>query len=164
MKLTDAICVFTTSISTNMCSITAILNNQGTPEEMRSTALQISKLQRHRGPDWSGVYQNDSAVLVHERLAIVDVTSGAQPLIDPEHQTALAVNGEIYNHKNIRKSTANYPYQTGSDCVYAKPSRRVTRSGGTHHAFQSSFRRRNGFMIRESHRSGCRPRARLAPD
>ena len=116
MKLTDAICVFTTSISTNMCSITAILNDQGTPEQMRSNALQISKLQRHRGPDWSGVYQNDSAVLVHERLAIVDVTSGSQPLIDPEHQTALAVNGEIYNHKNIRKSTANYPYQTGSDC------------------------------------------------
>ena len=116
MKLTHAICVFTTSISTNMCSITAILHDQGTPEEMRSNALQVSKLQRHRGPDWSGVYQNDSAVLVHERLAIVDVTSGAQPLIDPEHQTALAVNGEIYNHKNIRKSTANYPYQTGSDC------------------------------------------------
>lgn len=99
-----------------MCSITAILNATGSAEQLRSVALDVSKLQRHRGPDWSGVYQSDHAVLVHERLAIVDVTSGSQPLIDPEYQTALAVNGEIYNHKNIRQSTSSYPYQTGSDC------------------------------------------------
>jgi len=79
-------------------------------------ALAISKRQRHRGPDWSGVYQEQNALLAHERLAIVDVTSGAQPLIDPGTGTALAVNGEIYNHQLLRKSTPDFPYQTGSDC------------------------------------------------
>ena len=79
-------------------------------------ALAISKRQRHRGPDWSGVYQEQNALLAHERLAIVDVTSGAQPLIDPGTGTALAVNGEIYNHQALRKATSDFPYQTGSDC------------------------------------------------
>jgi len=99
-----------------MCSITALLNLRNSSETHRSLALTVSKLQRHRGPDWSGVYQHAHAILAHERLAIVDVSSGAQPLIDPEHQTALAVNGEIYNHKDVRQKTASYPYQTGSDC------------------------------------------------
>ena len=89
----------------NMCSITAILNADAPADELRATALAISKRQRHRGPDWSGVFQHERAVLAHERLAIVDVTSGAQPLLDPETGTALAVNGEIYNHKHA--SSAN---------------------------------------------------------
>ena len=99
-----------------MCSITALLNLRNSSEAHRSLALTVSKLQRHRGPDWSGVYQHAHAILAHERLAIVDVSSGSQPLIDPEHQTALAVNGEIYNHKDVRQKRASYPYQTGSDC------------------------------------------------
>jgi len=99
-----------------MCSITAILNGSANGEELRSMALAISKRQRHRGPDWSGVYQDLNALLAHERLAIVDVTSGAQPLIDPNTGTALAVNGEIYNHHALRKATSDFPYQTGSDC------------------------------------------------
>lgn len=99
-----------------MCSITAILNNHDDREDLRSIALEVSKRQRHRGPDWSGVFQTDGAVLAHERLAIVDVTSGAQPLIDPETGSALAVNGEIYNHQKLRAQTASFPYQTGSDC------------------------------------------------
>ena len=100
----------------NMCSITAILNADAPADELRATALAISKRQRHRGPDWSGVFQHERAVLAHERLAIVDVTSGAQPLLDPETGTALAVNGEIYNHKQLRAQTTSFPYQTGSDC------------------------------------------------
>ncbi|MGB1944070.1 MAG: asparagine synthase-related protein, partial [Flavobacteriales bacterium] len=99
-----------------MCSITAILNADAPADELRATALAISKRQRHRGPDWSGVFQHERAVLAHERLAIVDVTSGAQPLLDPETGTALAVNGEIYNHKQLRAQTTSFPYQTGSDC------------------------------------------------
>jgi asparagine synthase (glutamine-hydrolysing) len=99
-----------------MCSITALLNLHTSDDSQRSLALHVSKLQRHRGPDWSGVYQHAHAVLAHERLAIVDVTSGSQPLIDPENGTALAVNGEIYNHRVLRDQTASYPYQTGSDC------------------------------------------------
>jgi asparagine synthase (glutamine-hydrolysing) len=99
-----------------MCSITALLNLQSADGVDRELALNISKKQRHRGPDWSGVYQHDHAILAHERLAIVDVLSGAQPLIDPETGTALAVNGEIYNFKALRKATPDYPYVTGSDC------------------------------------------------
>ncbi|PCJ80147.1 MAG: asparagine synthase B [Bacteroidetes bacterium] len=103
-----------------MCSITALLDleGKGSGGEIRGVALEISKRQRHRGPDWSGVFQHENAVLVHERLAIVDVSSGAQPLIDGETGSALAVNGEIYNHKSLRESTKSggYPYRTGSDC------------------------------------------------
>ena len=99
-----------------MCSITAILSAQSSADDLRAAALSISKRQRHRGPDWSGVFQHERAILAHERLAIVDVSSGAQPLIDKETGTALAVNGEIYNHKKLRAETSAYPYQTGSDC------------------------------------------------
>ena len=99
-----------------MCSITAILKLNGEGAEIRKEALEISKRQRHRGPDWSGVFQHENAVLVHERLAIVDVSSGSQPLIDVETGTALAVNGEIYNHKYLRSISEAFPYKTGSDC------------------------------------------------
>lgn len=99
-----------------MCSITAILNSSSESSNTRSLALDVSKRLRHRGPDWSGVFENELAVLAHERLAIVDVTSGSQPLIDAETGSALAVNGEIYNHQSLRKQTAQFPYQTGSDC------------------------------------------------
>jgi asparagine synthase (glutamine-hydrolysing) len=100
-----------------MCSIAALLNATATDAADRATVLSVSKLQRHRGPDWSGIYQDDRAVIAHERLAIVDVTSGAQPLRDPETGSVLAVNGEIYNHKALRAGeAADFPYQTGSDC------------------------------------------------
>jgi asparagine synthase (glutamine-hydrolysing) len=100
-----------------MCSITALLQAREASEKDRSLALDISKLQRHRGPDWSGVFQCEHGILSHERLAIVDVSSGAQPLIDAETGVALAVNGEVYNHRTLRKDEGlAYPYQTGSDC------------------------------------------------
>lgn len=100
-----------------MCSITALLNTSGTSDLDRALALEVSKLQRHRGPDWSGVFQCEHGVLSHERLAIVDVSSGAQPLIDPHSGVALAVNGEIYNHRKLRNDKElDYSYQTGSDC------------------------------------------------
>ena len=99
-----------------MCSITAILKLNGEGSDLRKEALEISKRQRHRGPDWSGVFQHENALLVHERLAIVDVSSGAQPLIDAETGTALAVNGEIYNHNHLRSKSETFPYKTGSDC------------------------------------------------
>ena len=82
----------------------------------------MSRLQRHRGPDWSGIYDSEHAILVHERLAIVDVESGAQPLVDKERTVVLAVNGEIYNHKEL-ESNLNLPYefQTCSDCEVIIP-------------------------------------------
>jgi asparagine synthase (glutamine-hydrolysing) len=80
-------------------------------------ALALSARQRHRGPDWSGVYADDHAVLAHERLAIVDPESGAQPLRSADGRLALAVNGEIYNHRELQAAlTVPYDFQTASDC------------------------------------------------
>jgi asparagine synthase (glutamine-hydrolysing) len=100
-----------------MCSILAILDVRGDAAPLRARALRLSKLQRHRGPDWSGVFSSDRAVLAHERLAIVDVTHGAQPLLNPAGTHALAVNGEIYNHRELRASLREpFAFQTESDC------------------------------------------------
>ncbi len=100
-----------------MCGIAAILNIETQTPELRQKALQMSKKIRHRGPDWSGIYVGGSAILAHERLSIVDPESGGQPLYSPDHKQVLAVNGEIYNHQDIRKKYANqYNFQTGSDC------------------------------------------------
>ena len=84
---------------------------------MRQKALRMSQKIRHRGPDWSGIYTGGSAILCHERLSIVDPESGKQPLFSPDKKQVLAVNGEIYNHQEIRRRYAGkYQFQTGSDC------------------------------------------------
>ncbi|WP_394495631.1 asparagine synthase B [Shewanella sp. ENK2] len=100
-----------------MCSIFSILDIQSDAKELRQVALEMSKLLRHRGPDWSGVYADDKAILAHERLAIVDVDHGAQPLISEDDNIVLAVNGEIYNHKQLKEELGEkYRYKTNSDC------------------------------------------------
>lgn len=100
-----------------MCGIVGIFNIKRPTEELRQKALAMSKKIRHRGPDWSGIYCGKSAILSHERLSIVDPQSGKQPMYAPDGKQTLAVNGEIYNHREIRKRTADgYDYQTGSDC------------------------------------------------
>ena len=105
-----------------MCSILGLLGLQSDPAQLRASALELSKLQRHRGPDWSGIFSSDQAILVHERLAIVDVVSGAQPLYSPDGRAVLAVNGEIYNHRTLQKElTRPYAFQTASDCEVILP-------------------------------------------
>ncbi|MDD6731909.1 MAG: asparagine synthase B [Bacteroidales bacterium] len=100
-----------------MCGIVAIFNIKEQTPELRQKALMMSKKIRHRGPDWSGIYCGKSAILCHERLSIVDPESGKQPLFAPDHKEVLAVNGEIYNHREIRaKYAGKYDFQTGSDC------------------------------------------------
>lgn len=100
-----------------MCGIAAIFNIQKQTAELRDKALRMSKKLRHRGPDWSGIYVGGNAILAHERLSIVDPESGGQPLFAPDRKQALAVNGEIYNHRNIRSRYQGiYDFQTGSDC------------------------------------------------
>ena len=117
-----------------MCSIAALLNASATDAADRAAVLSVSKMQRHRGPDWSGIYQDDRTVIAHERLAIVDVTSGAQPLRDPQTGAVLAVNGEIYNHKALRAGeAADFPYQTGSDCEVILALYRKHGAGCVHH-------------------------------
>ena len=100
-----------------MCGIVSIFNIQEQTPELRQQALRMSQKIRHRGPDWSGIYCGGSAILAHERLSIVDPESGRQPLFSPDKKQVLAVNGEIYNHQDIRSRFAgHYQYQTGSDC------------------------------------------------
>lgn len=105
-----------------MCSIFCILDIQGDASSLRGQALEQSRLLRHRGPDWSGVYANDNAILVHERLAIVGTENGAQPLYNHNRNHVLAVNGEIYNHKQLEQDVKDiYEFQTGSDCEVILP-------------------------------------------
>ncbi|QDE30939.1 asparagine synthase B [Shewanella polaris] len=100
-----------------MCSIFSILDIKTDASKLRQVALEMSKLLRHRGPDWSGIYADDKAILAHERLSIVDVDHGAQPLISLDGNIVLAVNGEIYNHKLLKAQLGDkYQYQTNSDC------------------------------------------------
>ena len=100
-----------------MCGIVSIFNIKEQTKPLRDKALAMAKKIRHRGPDWSGIYCGRTAILAHERLSIVDPQSGKQPLFSPDHKQILAVNGEIYNHLDIRKRYAGkYQFQTGSDC------------------------------------------------
>ena len=100
-----------------MCGIVAILDVKEQTQALRDKALKMSQKIRHRGPDWSGIYCGSSAILAHERLSIVDPESGGQPLFSPDKKQVLAVNGEIYNHQEIRRCYAGqYEFQTGSDC------------------------------------------------
>ena len=95
----------------------AILDVKAQTKALREKALRMSQKIRHRGPDWSGIYCGGSAILAHERLSIVDPESGGQPLFSPDRKQILAVNGEIYNHQDIRRRfVGQYDFQTGSDC------------------------------------------------
>ncbi|GGE30506.1 asparagine synthase B [Sphingobacterium cellulitidis] len=98
-----------------MCGIVGAFELKQPLESLRPQVLEMSKRIRHRGPDWSGIYSSEKAVLAHERLAIVDPKSGSQPLFSPDGQVVLAVNGEIYNHKELRNSLPNYQFSTFSD-------------------------------------------------
>ena len=102
-----------------MCSILGIFGSQANLDlgMLRREAIVRSQRLRHRGPDWSGVYADASAILVHERLAIVDPEGGSQPLRSADGDLVLAVNGEIYNHRELkREGQKPYQYLTGSDC------------------------------------------------
>ena len=100
-----------------MCSVLAILNLDPAEPPPRERALALSRLQRHRGPDWSGVFAHERAVLAHNRLAIVDVEHGAQPLQNRAGTHILAVNGEIYNHRELEAGLARpFDFRTKSDC------------------------------------------------
>ncbi len=103
----------------------------GLRDELRAQVLEMSKKIRHRGPDWSGVYTGNNAILSHERLSIVDPLSGKQPLISDDGKLILAANGEIYNHKEIRKSfEGKYNFLTGSDCEVILPLYKEYRDSG----------------------------------
>ncbi|MBU3826657.1 MAG: asparagine synthase B [Candidatus Anaerobiospirillum merdipullorum] len=105
-----------------MCSIFGILDIKDHPEALRRTALDMSRRMLHRGPDWEGIYQGEHALIVHERLSIVDPNNGAQPLYNDDKSLVLAANGEIYNHKQLEDElTHSYNFKTGSDCEVLIP-------------------------------------------
>ncbi len=100
-----------------MCGIVCAFDIKQPVQALRPQVLKMSKRIRHRGPDWSGVYSDDKAIMAHERLSIVDPESGKQPLYSKDGKLVLAVNGEIYNHQEIRKQfEGKYEFLTKSDC------------------------------------------------
>ena len=100
-----------------MCGVVGIFEIKGSSEQLRTKALEMSKRIRHRGPDWSGIFVDEHAIIAHERLAIVDPASGRQPLYSKDRNLVLGVNGEIYNHRELRKQLdGKFEFQTQSDC------------------------------------------------
>ena len=100
-----------------MCGIVCAFDLKESPEALRPQLLEMSKKIRHRGPDWSGIYSDKKVIMSHERLAIVDPASGQQPLFSEDKKLVLAANGEIYNHRELRKQfEGTYNFQTASDC------------------------------------------------
>ena len=100
-----------------MCGIVGVFDLKTNAQDLRPTVLAMAKQLRHRGPDWSGIYVSDKAIMAHERLSIVDPASGKQPLYSENGSLILAVNGEIYNHQDLKKKLKNpYSFQTQSDC------------------------------------------------
>jgi len=100
-----------------MCGIVCAFELKQKAETLRPQILEMSKKIRHRGPDWSGIYADEKAILSHERLSIVDPVSGKQPLFSEDKKLVLAANGEIYNHRALRKQfDGKYNFQTESDC------------------------------------------------
>ena len=129
-----------------MCGIVGIFNIQEQTPELRQKALRMSQKIRHRGPDWSGIYTGPTAILCHERLSIVDPESGRQPLFSPDKKQVLAVNGEIYNHKDIRATTKDYQYQTGSDCEVILSLYREWKADPKHPSLVSLLERLSGIF------------------
>lgn len=140
-----------------MCGIVGVFDFKGDPEEMRARATQMAAKIRHRGPDWSGVYADGKAVLAHERLAIVDPESGAQPLIDKITGSVLAVNGEIYNHTIIEKKLKRkHLFQTRSDCevilyLYDEYGSGCVEMLGGIFAFVLYDKRRGSYFVARDH-------------
>ena len=103
-----------------MCGIVCAFETKN-DSLLRSKVLEMAKKIRHRGPDWSGIYSNKSAIIAHERLAIVDPSSGQQPLFSQDNRYVLAANGEIYNHKELSLEFPEYSFATKSDCEVILP-------------------------------------------
>lgn len=70
----------------------------------------------HRGPDGCGVWVDDGIALAHQRLAIIDIVGGAQPMVSSSGRWVLVFNGEIYNFNDLKKgSLKDYRYVNNSD-------------------------------------------------
>ena len=140
-----------------MCGILCAFDLKQSNASIRPQILEMSKKLRHRGPDWSGIYDASNAVLSHERLAIVDPTSGNQPLISPSKKLILAANGEIYNHRALRSTyDSEYQFQTESDCevilaLYEKEGKDFVKKLNGIFAFAIYDQERDEYFIARDH-------------
>jgi asparagine synthase (glutamine-hydrolysing) len=139
-----------------MCGIVAVFNDKNDCSKLRSEVLDLSKKVRHRGPDWSGIFSSENAILAHERLAIVDPQSGGQPLKSKDGNLILAVNGEIYNHREIREEESDYEFLTNSDCevilaLYQKKGIDFLNDLNGIFAFALYDRNKNTYLIARDH-------------
>jgi len=140
-----------------MCGILCAFDLKQNTDSIRPQILEMSKKLRHRGPDWSGIYDASNAVLSHERLAIVDPTSGNQPLISPSKKLILAANGEIYNHRALRSTyDSEYQFQTESDCevilaLYEKEGKDFVKKLNGIFAFAIYDQERDEYFIARDH-------------
>ena len=140
-----------------MCGILCAFDLKQSNVSIRPQILEMSKKLRHRGPDWSGIYDASNAVLSHERLAIVDPTSGNQPLISPSKKLILAANGEIYNHRSLRSTCdSEYQFQTESDCevilaLYEKEGKDFVKKLNGIFAFAIYDQERDEYFIARDH-------------
>ncbi len=140
-----------------MCGIVGVFELKKKPEELRGQILEMSKKIRHRGPDWSGIYMGEKAILAHERLAIVDPESGRQPLYTKDGNVILAVNGEIFNHQEIRQeSNGSYEYLTHSDCevilaLYRKKGKDFIEDLNGQFAFALYDQEKDVYLIARDH-------------
>ncbi|MDA8657450.1 asparagine synthase B [Flavobacteriaceae bacterium] len=140
-----------------MCGILCAFDLKQSNVSIRPQILEMSKKLRHRGPDWSGIYDASNAVLSHERLAIVDPTSGNQPLISPSKKLILAANGEIYNHRALRSTyDSEYQFQTESDCevilaLYEKEGKDFIKKLNGIFAFAIYDQERDEYFIARDH-------------
>jgi asparagine synthase (glutamine-hydrolysing) len=112
-----------------MCGFVGVFDITQDIDKLRSQILRMAKKIRHRGPDWSGIHCDDKSILAHERLSIVGIDSGKQPLYSSDGKLVLAVNGEIYNHKEIREHYSDYEFLTHSDCEVILPLYRDKGAG-----------------------------------
>lgn len=140
-----------------MCGITAVFDLKTKQEDLRQIVLKMSKTLRHRGPDWSGIFCCDRAILAHERLSIVDPQSGKQPLFSRDGSLVLSINGEIYNHQEIRKKyQSSYEFLTHSDCEVILPLYREKGPGFLEElngifAFALYDREKDSYLIARDH-------------
>ena len=138
-----------------MCGIVCVFNIRTNIDKLHSEVLKMSKTIRHRGPDWSGIFSCENAILAHERLAIVDPTSGGQPIVSNDGNLILAINGEIYNHLKLRKNLT-YDFQTKSDCevilpLYEKYGIECLNELGGMFGFALYDKKKNTYLIARDH-------------
>lgn len=143
-----------------MCGIVCLFDAKQDTSLLRAQVLEMSKKIRHRGPDWSGVFQDDQVIFSHERLAIVDPTSGKQPLYSADGNLVLAINGEIYNHLELKEEFPDYDFQTQTDCeviipLYLKYGKNFLNKLNGNFAFALYDRKTGHYLIARDHMGIC---------